>query len=165
MEQIMKCSQRFHKTSLLRQEPVLTLQPSWKSYFVFYAAIIIFGIGPSLNPETGINQSFGWALSIFILFFIIIRRKTTFYRITKSETLRESEFWGRVYKKSLPLEGIADLEVRRGIVHRLLGIGHLQFRSRLPGQPDLWWFGVENPFAVKKRIEQILKYEPAHSVG
>ncbi len=135
----------------------LTLQPSWRNYFVFYAAIIIFGIGPSLNPETGINRSFGWALSVIILLFIIFRRKTTFYRITKTEALRESIFWGQSNKKSLPLEGISGLEVRRGIVHRLIGIGHLQFRSRLSGQPDLWWFGVENPFAIKKKIEQILK--------
>ena len=44
------------ETTPLRQEPLLTLQPSGKSYFVFYAAIIIFGIGPSLNPETGITR-------------------------------------------------------------------------------------------------------------
>ena len=146
------------KTTVSKQESLLTLQPSWRSYFVFYAAIIIFGIGPSLNPETGINRSLGWALSISIVFFIIFRRRTTFYRINKTEALRESGFWGQANKKSLPLEGIAGLEVRRGIVHRLLGIGHIQFRSRLSGQPDLWWFGVENPFAVKKKIEQILKY-------
>jgi hypothetical protein len=141
-----------------KQETFLTLQPSWRSYFVFFAAILIFGIGPSLNPETGINRSFGWTLSIIILLFIIFRRKTTFYRITKTEALRESIFWGWANKKSLPLEGISGLEVRRGIVHRLIGIGHLQFCSRLSGQPDLWWFGIENPFAVKKKIEQILKY-------
>ena len=146
------------KSTPIRQEHLLTLQPSWRSYFVFYTAILIFGIGPSLNPDTGLNRFFGWALSMIIVFFIIFRRKTTFYRITKAEALRESGFWGQANKKSLPLEGIAGLKVRRGIVHRLLGIGHLQFCSRLPGQPDLWWFGIQNPFAVKKKIEQILKY-------
>ncbi len=82
---------------------------------------------------------------------IIFRRKTTFYRITKTEALRKSIFGGRTNKKSIPLEGISGIEVRRGIVHRIIGIGHLQFCSRLSGQPDLWWFGVENPFAVKKK--------------
>ncbi len=139
------------------QEPLLTLQPSWRSYFVFYAAIIIFGIGPIFNPETGINRSLGWVLSLIILVFILFRRKITFYRITQGEVLRDSSFWGQTYKKSLPLEGITGIQVRRGIVHRLLGIGHIQFCSRLPGQPDLWWFGVENPFQVKKRIEQIIQ--------
>jgi hypothetical protein len=140
-----------------KQEDSLTLQPSWRSYFVFFVAILIFGIGPSLNPETGINRSFGWALSVIILLFIVFRRKTTFYRITKTEVLRESIFWGQVNKKSLPLEGIAGLEVRRGIIHRLLGIGHLHFRTKTSGQPDLWWFGVKDPFMVKKRVEQVLR--------
>jgi hypothetical protein len=144
-------------TMVSNQQDSLTLQPSWRNYFVFYAAIIIFGIGPSLNPETVINRSLGWALSVIILLFIIFRQKTTFYRITKTEALRESIFLGQAYKKSLPLEGISGLEVRRGIVHRLIGIGHLQFCSRLSGQPDLWWYGVENPFAVKKEIDQILR--------
>ena len=145
------------KTAVSTKESLLTLQPSWRSYFVFYTAIVIFGIGPSLNPETAMNRPFGWALSLVILLFIVFRRKNTFYRISKVEALRESNFWGRSYKKSIPLEGIDGLEVRRGIVHRFLGIGHLQFRSRLPGHPDLWWFGVQDPFQVKKQIEQILK--------
>lgn len=140
-----------------KQDSLLTLQPSWRSYFVFYVAIFIFGIGPSLNPETAVNRPFGWVLSLLILIFIIFRRKTTFYRITKTEALRETGFLGRTNKKSLPIEGIAGLEVRRGIVHRLLGIGHLQFQSRLSGRPDLWWFGIQEPFKIKKQIEQILK--------
>ena len=144
------------ETPLLCQETLLNLQPSWRSYFVFFAAILIFGIGPSLNPEAGLNRSFGWAFSIIIMLFIIFRRKATFYRITKTEVLRESIFWGKAFKKSLPMGELSGLEVRRGLVHRLLGIGHLQFRSKNPSHQDLWWFGVENPFTVKKKIEQLL---------
>lgn len=141
-----------------KQESLLTLQPSWRSYFVFYTAIVIFGIGPSLNPETALNRPLGWVLSLAILLFIVFRRKNTFYRISKVEALRESSFWGWPSKKSIPLEGIEGLEVRRGLVHRFLGIGHLRFHSRLPGHPDLWWFGIQDPFEIKKQIEQILKH-------
>jgi hypothetical protein len=138
-----------------KEEPLLTLQPSWRSYFVFYAAIIIFGIGPSLNPETAISRPFGWLLSLGIMIFIIIRRKTTYYRITRAEVLRESGFLGYTLQKSLPRNEIAGLEVRRGLVHRLLGIGHLQFRSCVSGHPDIWWFGIHNPFELKKEIEYL----------
>ncbi len=140
----------------LRQEDLLILKPSWKSYFVFYAAILIFGIGPTINPHAGISRPFGLAVSIFLIFFILFRRKTTFYRITKDEVLRESNFWGKAKIKSLPWKDIAGVEVRRGVAHRLFGIGHLQFCSRLSGQPDLWWFGVEDPFVVKKKSEYFL---------
>jgi uncharacterized membrane protein YdbT with pleckstrin-like domain len=132
---------------------MMTLQPAWRSYFVFYAAILIFGIGPSINPEVGINKVLGWAVSFLLIFFVIFRRKTTFYRLTKDEIQRETAFAGRVSKKSLPLQQIAGLEVRRGIIHRLLGVGHLHFRSKTPTLPDLWWFGIADPFMIKRKID------------
>jgi hypothetical protein len=141
----------------LPEKSLLTLQPAWSSYFVFYAAILIFGLGPTINPEVELNQSLGLVIAVGLLFFVIFRRKTTYYRMTKENAQRETTFTCRVYKKSLPLESIAGLEVRRGAIHRLLGIGHLQFRSQNGAYPDLWWYGIADPFAVKKRIEQILK--------
>ncbi len=144
------------ETTSSRPEALLTLQPAWRSYFVFYTAILIFGIGPSINPEVGISKAFGLIVSIFLILFVIFRRKTTFYRITKEDVHRETGFAGQVMRKSLPIEGITGIEVRRGAVHRLLRIGHLQFQSGNPGQPDLWWYGIDDPFTVKKRIEQAL---------
>jgi len=141
----------------LEGNALLTLQPAWRSYFVFYAAILIFGLGPMINPEVELNQSVGLVIALLLLFFVVFRRKTTGYRITKEEALRETAFAGQVFKKSLPLEGIAGLEVRRGAIHRLLGIGHLQFRSQDGTHPDLWWYGIADPFTVKKKIEQVLK--------
>ncbi len=91
-----------------------------------------------------------------LIFLVIYRQKTTFYRIAEEGAQRETSFFGHVFKKSLPLGGISGIEVRRGIIHRLLGIGHLQFRSQDSGRPDLWWFGVKDPFMVKKRAEQVL---------
>jgi uncharacterized membrane protein YdbT with pleckstrin-like domain len=145
------------KPTPLRPEKVFTLQPAWRSYFVFYAAILIFGLGPSINPEAGISTSLGLVISIFLTLFVIFRRRTTFYHITKDEVLRESGFFGQVTKKSLPFDGITGLEVRRGVIHRLLGIGHLQFRSRNQAQPDLWWFGIQDPFTAQKNIQRFIK--------
>ncbi len=145
------------KTTPFQPEYVLTFQPAWRSYFVFYVAILIFGLGPSINPQAGISKSFGLVISIFLMLFVIFRRKTTFYRITKDEVLRETGFSGQVIKKSLPLDEIMGLEVRRGVIHRLLGIGQLQFRSRNPAQSDLWWFGIQDPFTVQKNIQRFLK--------
>jgi uncharacterized membrane protein YdbT with pleckstrin-like domain len=141
-----------------QQEGVhFTLQPAWKSYFVFYVAILIFGLGPSINPEAGISRSFGLVLSLFLLFFVVIRRKTTFYRITKEAVLRETGFSGQVTRKILSREEISRIEVRRGVIHRLIGIGHIQFCSKNPGQADLWWYGVADPFNVKESIQRLIK--------
>jgi hypothetical protein len=139
-----------------QKEDLLTVRPSWRSYFVFYAAVLIFGVGPLINPDAGLNRPVGLAVSLLLIVFILFRRKTTFYRLTPEEVLHEFAFWGHIRKKSLPLDEIADLNVRRGFVHLLLGIGHLQFRSRLSNRPDLWWFGINGPLAVKKQVERFL---------
>ena len=136
---------------------MMTLKPAWRSYIVFYTAILIFGIGPSINPEVGINKFLGWGVSIFLIFLVIFRRKTTFYRLTEDEIQRETAFAGRVFKKSLALQEIAGLEVRRGVIHRLLGIGHLHFHSKTSNRTDLWWFGITDPFTVQKNILRSLK--------
>jgi uncharacterized membrane protein YdbT with pleckstrin-like domain len=140
-----------------REEVLFTLQPAWRSYFVFYVAILIFGFGPSLNPQAGLDQTSGLVLSILLILFVIFRRKTTFYRITKEGAIRETGFFSRMTKKMLPLEEISGLEIRRGIVHRLIGIGHLQFQSNNPAQPDLWWFGIADPFTIKDQVRRYLK--------
>ena len=86
----------------MKQEDLLTLQPSWRSYFVFYAAILIFGIGPGINPNAGISLPFGLAVSIILALFILFRRKTTFYRITKDEALRAVEIGARQLREEDP---------------------------------------------------------------
>lgn len=138
------------------KKDLLTLQPSWRSYFVFYTAIFIFGFGPAINPEVGLDQATGLALSVLLLLFVVFRQKTTFYRITPEAALRETRFAGQVFNKSLPLSEIVGVAVRRGAVHRLLGIGHIQILSRT-GRSDLWWYGLADPFTLKKKLEQFLK--------
>jgi hypothetical protein len=139
------------------ENSLFTLQPAWSSYFVFYAAVLIFGLGPMINPEVELNQSAGLSIAILLLFFVVFRRKTTYYRLTKEEIIQETTFAGRVFSKSLPLENVSGLEVRRGVIHRLLGIGHIQFRSQGGAHSDLWWYGIADPFAIKKRLEQVLR--------
>jgi hypothetical protein len=138
------------------EDDLLMAKPAWKSFFVFYTAMVIFGIGPTVNPEAGVSQTLGVMLTIFSALFVIFRRNTTFYRITKEEILREIRFSGKVFTKSLPRKEVAGIAVRRGAVHRLLGIGHIQFQSRT-GRTDLWWYGLDDPFTLKKRAEQILR--------
>ena len=59
----------------------------------------------------------------------------------------------------MPLEEIASVVVRRGVVHRLVGIGHLQFQ---PATPDhrifggLAWISL---LRLKEQVEQILRRE------
>jgi hypothetical protein len=137
----------------------LSLKPSWKSYFVFYAAIIIFGVGPFLNPEAPLSREVGVLIAILLAAFLILIRQYSSYKYAAGIFSREFGRGGLLQVKKMPLAEIASVVVRRGVVHRLVGIGHLQFQPATAGSPDLWWFGLDQPFEVKKNIEQILRRE------
>jgi uncharacterized membrane protein YdbT with pleckstrin-like domain len=133
---------------------MLIWRPSWRSYFVFYAAILIFGLGPALNPEAGVNRTLGLFIAVFLLLYILLRRKHTYYRLGADGAVKETGLWGKTTVKALALSEIGGVLVRRGVVHRLLGIGHLQIRSSRSERPDLWWYGLEDPFTVARKIEE-----------
>ncbi len=137
----------------------LSLKPSWKSYFVFYAAIFIFGVGPLLNPEAPLGREVGILTAAVLAAFILLIRRYSSYKYAAGIFSREFG-WGKLLQvKKMSLDEIGSVVVRRGVVHRLVGIGHLHFQPATAGSPDLWWFGVDQPFEVKKRVEQILRLE------
>ncbi|RPH88773.1 MAG: hypothetical protein EHM75_03430 [Desulfobacteraceae bacterium] len=137
----------------------LSLKPSWKSYFVFYAAILIFGVGPLVNPEAPLSREAGLFIGAGLAAFILLIRRYSSY--TYGGRIFSRKFgWGSLIQvKTLPLDEVASVVVRRGVVHRLVGIGHLHFQPGSTNLPDLWWFGVDQPFEVKKKVEQILRRE------
>ncbi len=137
----------------------LCLKPSWKSYFIFYAAILIFGVGPVINPEAPFSPEAGLLIAAVLVAFIVLIRKYSSYKYASGIFSREFGRGGLLQVKKMPLDEIGSVVVRRGVVHRLIGIGHLQFQPATAGSADLWWFGLERPFDVKKKVEQILRRE------
>jgi hypothetical protein len=136
-----------------------TFQPAWKSYFVFYAASIIFGLGPVLNPEAFLGREAGLLIAAVLIAFVYLKRTHTFYRLSEAGISKELRWGGQGTSQEIPVADLASVTVRRGIVHRLIGVGHLHFRSRSGGVPDLWWYGLEQPFEVKRRIDATLGLE------
>jgi hypothetical protein len=136
----------------------LSLKPSWKSYFVFYVAIFIFGAGPFINPEAPLSREAGFLIAAVLAAFILLIRKYSGYHFGDGMFSRQFGGGNLVQVKKMPLEEIASVTVRRGVVHRLVGIGHLHFEPKSSGSPDLWWFGLDRPFEVKKRVEEILRW-------
>ncbi|MBI5586093.1 MAG: hypothetical protein HY892_19960 [Deltaproteobacteria bacterium] len=136
----------------------ITLQPAWKSYFVFYVASIIFGLGPVFNPEAFLGRATGLLIAALLIAFVLVKRKNTFYRFSAAGVSKELRWGGQGQAKTIPWEDLASVTVRRGIVHRLIGVGQLQFQSKKTGAPDLWWYGVDRPFEIKRRIDAALDY-------
>jgi hypothetical protein len=133
-----------------------TLQPAWKSYFVFYAAIVIFGLGPQLNPEAFLGREAGLLIAALLIAFVYLKRRRTFYRFSAEGVSKELRWGGQGQSSTILLANLSSVTVRRGIVHRLIGVGHLQFRANNEGAPDLWWYGVDHPFEIKGKIDAVL---------
>jgi hypothetical protein len=133
-----------------------TLQPAWKSYFVFYAAIVIFGLGPQLNPEAFLGREAGLLIAALLMAFVYLKRQRTFYRFSAEGVSKELRWGSQGPSHTIPLADLSSVTVRRGIVHRLIGVGHLQFRVQNEGAPDLWWYGVDQPFEIKRKIDAAL---------
>lgn len=133
-----------------------TLQPAWKSYFVFYAAIVIFGLGPQLNPEAFLGREAGLLIAALLFAFVYLKRRRTFYRFSAEGVSKELRWGSQGQSSTILLANLSSVTVRRGIVHRLIGVGHLQFRAKNEGDPDLWWFGVDHPFEIKRKIDAVL---------
>ena len=67
----------------------LSLKPSWKSYFVFYVAILIFGVGPVLNPEAPLSREAGVLIAAVLAAFIILIRQYSSYKYAAGIFSRE----------------------------------------------------------------------------
>jgi hypothetical protein len=94
-----------------------------------------------------------------LIAFVYLKRTHTFYRFSDEGAAKELRWGDQGQPRRIPLSDLASVEVRRGIVHRLIGVGHLQFRSRSGQAPDLWWYGVDRPFEVKRKIDATLNTE------
>ena len=92
----------------------LFLKPSWKSYFVFYAAIFIFGVGPALNPEAPLSREAGVLIAAVLAAFIILIRKYSSYKYAAGIFSREFGRGSLVQVKKMPLGEVASVVVRTG---------------------------------------------------
>ena len=113
----------------------------------------------AVNPEAPLSREAGIFIGAGLAAFILLIRRYSSY--TYRDRIFSREFgWGSLAQvRKLPLDEVASVVVRRGVVHRLVGIGHLHFQPGSAKSPDLWWFGVDQPFEVKKKVEQILRRE------
>jgi uncharacterized membrane protein YdbT with pleckstrin-like domain len=126
-------------------------RPSWPAFAVYFFGVLVFTIGPQINPDTQVSPALGQLIASLFLAFILIKRYGSLYMVgTKAVTL-ESTFPSRRQVEA-PIDQIGRIDLRRGMSQRLLGVAHVHIY--LAGQPDpvLKLFGVPQP----ERFRQLL---------
>jgi len=129
------------------------------SRWMFYTAIVnaVAGVGMILGPVLSM-ASMAWAVSLPLLglFFIYasvsgaIIYYTTEFALTNKKVLAKSGLISRSTDE-LQLKKIEGVDVKQGIVERMLGYGSVVLSGT--GSQKVVFEGVDNPLQVKKLID------------
>ncbi|MBI4774777.1 MAG: PH domain-containing protein [Deltaproteobacteria bacterium] len=132
-----------------------SFRPAWSSYFVFYTAAALFILGPSLNPDYAPYRVQGLFVSALILVFVVLRRSTTLYA-WKENGFTVNNGIPRGRDEEIPYGNISEVELRRGLTQRMLGIGNVALHLKSPEGRVRVLYGVRNPVQFKERLIQRL---------
>ena len=137
----------------MSQTPIgrfLEFRPAWQSFGVWYFGIFIFLVGPRVNPDTFISEGMGEFIATLMGAYVFITRFTRMYRVSQKRVEVERSFPSHK-KQSVAIADITRVDVRRGMVQRLLNVAHVHLHAKGPqGEEMLRLSGVPQPAQFKK---------------
>ena len=147
---------QYTNETLVKGEKVL--ENVGPSRWMFYTAILngIAGIGFILAPIIFMMGMYSVALPIIGLWFVFISVSgaiiyyTTEFALTNKKVLSKSGLISRSTDE-LQLKKIEGVDVRQGIVERMLGYGSVVLSGT--GSQKVVFAGVDNPLSIKKLID------------
>ena len=126
-------------------------RPAWKSFLPYFLGVVIFTVGPRVNPQAPISPDLSHLIATCFLAFILITRFSNLYELADGR-LRWRRSFPRAQERQAPVERITRIDLRRGIFHRLAGVAHVYVY--LDNQPDpyLKLFGVPEPEELRRLL-------------
>lgn len=108
-----------------------------------------------LNPEYGPYRVQGLLISALILIFVVLRRSTTLYKWKENGiTVNNGIPHGR--DDEIPFGNISEVELRRGLTQRMLGIGNVALHLKSPAGQVRVLYGIRAPVRFRERLVQHL---------
>jgi hypothetical protein len=133
------------------RESTQVFKPCGRAFFVHYVAMAICFLGPRINPEVGLPVWLGLVLGLILVAAVVYMRWGQEYQVTPQGV---SKVWGWTGRRQeIPWENLGEVLVRRGLTQTILRVGNLILRDK-SGGPELFWFGLADPKAVKAVIEE-----------
>jgi len=123
-----------------------TIRPCARAFFVYYVAILVFGLGPLINPKVGIPVWLGVAAALMVVAAVLYMRGQV-YRISARGLVKT---W-RGRTQEITWGNLGEVEVRRGLTQTLLRVGNLFITARVGDH--MFWFGLANPKEAKALID------------
>jgi hypothetical protein len=122
----------------------LEFHPAWKSFSIYFFGVVIFFVGPIINPDAPIKPALSELIGTCFLAFIIIKRFTNVYRLSADKLSHETSFPKRDLRE-VAIKDIRRIDLRRGITQRALGVAHVHVYVQGKESPAIKLFGVPDP--------------------
>ncbi len=129
-------------------------RPHWRAFAIYFFGVLVFWGGPFVNPEAIIKPALSELLGTAFLAFIFVKRYTSIYRLS-TEALEVETTMPRQRRVELPVNSIRRVDLRRGLVQRLLGVAHVHVYVEGQETPAAKLFGVPNPDDFKRLLKEL----------
>ena len=112
----------------------------------------MFALGPFINPEAPIKPRQGLPIAVACVVVAVAARMTTRYRLTDTTIEAFRTLPGVGGHDVVQIADIVRVDVRRGIIHRLLNIARVHLLTSLDAPPALRMTGVTKPLEFKELL-------------
>lgn len=145
----------------------LELRPAWRNQWLliaFLPLLILAAIGASLadpaavtsaNGPAGSPTLFTWLALIAAIVILIYRRYSWRFTI---DNVRVSSHHGIIARnqKAVRIKDMRTVELRQGVIQRLLNVGGLAFYSAGSASSDVLFRGIKDPHIVRDDVQRLL---------
>lgn len=129
--------------------PYRRFRPTWRAFSVYFLGVVIFGLGPEVNPQAPISPALSHLIASLFLAFILVKRFGSEYFLNE-ESIRAVTSFPTSRDRSLPVKEINRIDLRRGISQRLLRVAHVHIYRQNQAEPVVKLFGVPDPEVFRK---------------
>jgi hypothetical protein len=138
------------------EEKALTAEKSFtpcgRAFLVYYVAIALCFLGPSINPEVGVPVWLGVVLGCIVAAVVVYMKLGQEYRLTPQGPAKLVR-WPAPQRQEIAWANLGEIRVVRGLTQSLLRVGNLILKDN-SGGPEMFWFGLANPQEVKEEMER-----------
>lgn len=139
----------------------LEIHPSWRDQFGLLLLLIILAmatgwtlLSPPAGLPPGIIASTFAAMTLVAVVVLLYRHYVWRFRINNSAI---ESCYGIISRNihSIRIRDLRNINVRQGILQRILGIGDVEFSSAGGAGIEVTFFGVGEPLKLKEEILQL----------
>jgi hypothetical protein len=122
-----------------------------RAFFVYYVAMALCFFGPLINPEVGLPPWLGFIFGLLLVAAVVYHQWGQAYQLTPRGVRKIWRWPDR--QQEITWDNLGEVQVRRGFTQTMLRVGNLLITDK-SGGPEMFWFGLSDPKAVKALIDQ-----------